>query len=48
MEDEHVPEQEFSDEFRQLEENILRMPLVVWDGTILDGHRYRICTEKRS
>lgn len=39
-----------ADEFRQLEENILqdgcRDPLVVWDGTILDGHnRYRICTE---
>lgn len=36
------------DEYRQLEENILSeglvlMPLIVWDGTIIDGHnRYKI------
>lgn len=39
-----------SDEFSRLEENILkegiRDKLVVWDGTLIDGHnRYRIATE---
>lgn len=38
------------DEFKQLKENIIadgcREPLVVWNGTIVDGHnRYKICTE---
>lgn len=39
------------DELAQLEENILEeglvlMPLIVWDGTIVDGHnRYRIAQE---
>ena len=39
------------DELSQLEENILEeglvlMPLIVWDGTIVDGHnRYRIAQE---
>lgn len=38
------------DEFLKLKENIItdgcREPLVVWDGTIVDGHnRYKICTE---
>ena len=37
------------DEYAQLEENILsdgcRDPLVLWDGTLVDGHnRYEICT----
>lgn len=40
------------DEYRQLEENILSegavlMPLIVWKGTIVDGHnRYKILREK--
>lgn len=39
-----------SDEFEQLESNILdegcREPLIVWNGTIVDGHnRYKICTD---
>ncbi len=39
------------EEFNQLEENILSegvvlMPLIVWDGTIIDGHnRYKIAQE---
>lgn len=38
------------EEFQQLEQNILadgcRDPLVIWHGTILDGHnRYKICTD---
>lgn len=38
------------DEFRQLEENILkdgcRDPLVYWNDTIIDGHnRFKICTQ---
>ena len=38
------------DEFRQLEENILkdgcRDPLVYWNNTIIDGHnRFKICTQ---
>lgn len=37
------------DEFKQLEENIIehgcRDPLVIWNGTLIDGHnRYDICT----
>jgi len=37
------------EEYAQLEENILadgcRDPLVLWDGTLVDGHnRYEICT----
>ena len=40
-----------SEEYRQLEENILvegvvLMPLVIWNGTIVDGHnRYKIVRE---
>ncbi len=39
------------DEYRQLEENIISegivlMPLIVWNGTIVDGHnRYKIVQE---
>ncbi len=39
------------DEYRQLEENIISeglvlMSLIVWDGTIIDGHnRYKICQQ---
>lgn len=38
------------EEYQQLEKNIIadgcREPLVVWQGTIVDGHnRYKICTE---
>lgn len=38
------------EEYQQLKENILadgcREPLVIWNGTIVDGHnRYKICTE---
>lgn len=38
------------EEYEQLKQNIVadgcREPIVVWDGTIIDGHnRYRICTE---
>lgn len=38
------------EEYAQLEDNIVadgcRDPLVIWDGTLVDGHnRYRICTE---
>lgn len=41
-----------AEEFKQLEENILaegcRDPLVVWNGTLIDGHnRYQICTSHR-
>lgn len=33
---------------RSIIENGCQMPLVVWDGTIVDGHnRYRICREHR-
>lgn len=39
-----------ADEYAQLEANIIadgcRDPLVVWDGTLIDGHnRHKICTE---
>lgn len=40
-----------ADEYAQLEANIIadgcRDPLVVWDGTLIDGHnRHKICTER--
>ena len=39
----------FSEEYKQLEENLLadgcRDPIIVWNGTIIDGHnRYEICS----
>lgn len=39
-----------TEEYEQLEKNVItdgcREPLVVWNGTIIDGHnRYQICTE---
>lgn len=39
----------FPEEYKQLEENLIadgcRDPIIVWDGTIVDGHnRYEICS----
>ena len=42
----------FSEEYKQLEENLIadgcREPIIVWNGTIIDGHnRYEICTKRK-